>query len=101
MRADLAGRLVDQGQHRRLVAGNAGATATLVPWKMVPVRTENCFRQLAHFHTRRTLMVRLPSAFLAPVPRLVLLAGLRKYALSCPQWGQIGVPCQRRSSSRT
>ena len=28
-------------------------TGILVPWKMVPVRTENCLRQSAHFHTRR------------------------------------------------
>ena len=24
-----------------------------VPWKTVPVSTENCLRHLAHFHTRR------------------------------------------------
>ncbi len=30
---------------------------TFVPWKMVPVRTENCLRQAAHFHTRRWLIV--------------------------------------------
>ena len=25
----------------------------LVPWKIVPVSTENCLRQLRHFQTRR------------------------------------------------
>jgi hypothetical protein len=29
-------------------------TATFEPWKIVPVRTENCLRQLAHFQTRRS-----------------------------------------------
>ena len=28
------------------------AIETLVPWKMVPVRTENCLRHFAHFQTR-------------------------------------------------
>lgn len=46
---------------------------TFVPWKIVPVRTENCLRHLAHFQTRRWLMVRF-----GPVARLVPLAGFRK-----------------------
>ena len=28
-------------------------TGILEPWKIVPVRTENCLRQAAHFQTRR------------------------------------------------
>jgi len=30
---------------------------TLEPWKIVPVVTENCFRQVQHCQTRRSLMV--------------------------------------------
>ncbi len=51
---------------------------TLVPWKIVPVSTLNCLRHLAHFQTRRTLWVRLPSAFSIPVPRAVPFFGVRK-----------------------
>ena len=28
-------------------------TGMCEPWKIVPVRTENCLRQVAHFQTRR------------------------------------------------
>ena len=30
-----------------------GRTGIFEPWKIVPVSTENCLRQVAHFHTRR------------------------------------------------
>jgi hypothetical protein len=45
----------------------------LVPWKMVPVSTENCLRQWPHFHTRRWLFA--PVRVLRP---LVPSFGVRK-----------------------
>lgn len=50
-------------------------TLTFVPWKMVPVRTLNCFRQGVepHFHRRRMVCV-----LRVRVVRLIPLAGLRK-----------------------
>jgi hypothetical protein len=44
----------------------------LEPWKIVPVSTEDCFRHLAHFQTRR--MDRLPCFPVAREPDL----GFRK-----------------------
>ncbi len=68
-------------------------TGILVPWKIVPVSTENCFRQSAHFQTRRsdTEPVR--------VFRDAPLRGVRKYGLRTePQCGQTGVSPHRSSS---
>jgi hypothetical protein len=47
-------------------------TEIRVPWKIVPVRTENCLRQSAHFRTRRSELE--PVRVLRDVP----LAGIRK-----------------------
>lgn len=44
----------------------------LVPWKIVPVRTENCLRHAPHFHTRRC------EAAPVRVLRLTPFSGLRK-----------------------
>ena len=43
-----------------------------VPWKIVPVRTENCLRQSRHFQTRRS------DARPVRVLRVVPFAGFRK-----------------------
>src|SRR4051794_5194544 len=62
-------------------------TGILVPWKIVPVRTENCFRHSAHFHTRRCEAE--PVRVLRDAP----LAGFRKYGFrSLAQCGQTGFP---------
>src|SRR5664280_540104 len=57
------------------------AIGTLVPWKIVPVRTENCLRHPAHFQTRRWLVD--PVRVGRPLPVL----GCRKYALVFPTVG--------------
>src|SRR3954451_20750349 len=70
-------------------------TGTFEPWKIVPVRTENCLRQLAHFQTRRSDFEPVR------VERLEPSLGVRKYGRrsDSPQCGQTVLPSQRRSSS--
>ena len=68
-------------------------TGILVPWKIVPVSTENCLRQERHFHTRRcdVLPVRV---------RRSPSRAFRKYGWSASQCGQTGSPPQRMSSRK-
>src|SRR4051812_30852362 len=68
-------------------------TGTLEPWKIVPVRTENCLRQAAHFQTRRSDVE--PVRVLREAP----FEGFRKYGgRSEPQCGQRGSSPQRSCS---
>ncbi len=54
----------------------------LVPWKIVPVSTLNCFRHAPQNHRRRSL--------LAPVRvlRLMPFSGVRKWTRGLLQWGR-------------
>ncbi len=40
-------------EHISKITNTQERTGILEPWKIVPVSTENCLRQAAHFHTRR------------------------------------------------
>jgi hypothetical protein len=59
-------------EHMSTMTNNHVRTETFVPWKIVPVSTENCLRQAPHFHTRRA--DREP----VRVARLEPFSGLRK-----------------------
>ena len=64
----------------------------LVPWKIVPVSTENCLRQARHFHTRRCDAV--------PVRVLRTRAVLRRSgSTACDRRRNAGRPARRPASA--